>query len=153
MKTIVLALLLLTSAVHARLGETPQECQVRYGVPIRVDAAQKALFFSKAGLQIMAQFRDGRCVSLTFAKPEGDLGVREKLSEAERETLMEANVGARKWKKVPMIAMQTLWQTEDEQFICVEFTLERMVTIMTQAEADLQQKEKDAADKAKLKDF
>jgi hypothetical protein len=92
---VLLALLLTVAPASARVGETLDECVQRYGPMIEKRTAQLAasdpevMVFSKAGITVAAEFRDGRVWRLTFRK----LG----LTSLEVESLVIANSGASLW--------------------------------------------------------
>lgn len=157
MKNFALTILLsgvIASPLTARIGETPQECVKRYGEPVKVDKETQGLFFEKAGFQVQCSFRDGKCAMISFWHAERDaLGNPTALSQAEIEQLLEVNSGGAKWKKGTGISVNRQFVTEDGSFSAVYFTFKNFLAIITKDEAEKREKEGDAADRAKLKDF
>ena len=100
-KTILIIFsVLLTQMSLARIGETPDECTKRYGEPhVDLLESNKILIYRKAGLDIIATFRQGRVGHIRFIKSGkfGD-GYREPMSTQERWLLLEANSAGREWK-------------------------------------------------------
>jgi len=64
---IVLALTLAGSA-HARLGETKEQIQVRYGKPVKETSSDAQ--YEKQAWRIAVRYLDGKAVSETFTKAE-----------------------------------------------------------------------------------
>src|SRR5436190_21113899 len=92
------ALLLMTNMpipASARVGETLDECVQRYGPMIEKRPARLAgsdpevMLFSKAGITVAAEFRDGKAWHLTYRK----LG----LSTVEVDAIVMANSGGSLW--------------------------------------------------------
>ena len=93
MKRLLLILLLPVAFAidsNARLEETEQQCQARYGKPgtaSTTPGADKTLLYSKDGVSILAQFIKGRCVQISYRKPV-------QMSQTERDTFFKANGGS-----------------------------------------------------------
>jgi hypothetical protein len=90
------ALVLMTFIpASARVGETLDECVQRYGPmiekrPARLSGSDpEVMVFSKAGITVAAEFRDGKAWHLTYRK----LG----LSSVEVDAIIMANSGASLW--------------------------------------------------------
>jgi hypothetical protein len=156
MKTllILVASTLLSLPAHARIGETPEQCQARYGAAIKADKAAQSILFSKAGLNVMTFFREGKCVRVGFWKSEVDiLNSPLALSDAEKEALLDANGGGAKWRKLTVLDVNAYWQTVDEKLTASYVLLENMLIIQTTDEMNRTIAEQQAKEKAKLKDF
>lgn len=111
MRSILLALLLTSLAAHARLGETRDQSEARYGLPkaervvkgeIPLIEGARELTFYHAGFRI-------RC-ALLLATDGVEYIVREEYSHLtpgakvtliERDAMMEAELGGFVWKEVP----------------------------------------------------
>lgn len=101
MKTILLITLAFTTTIAtARIGETPAECQKRYGEPVKVNKGDQSISYKKAGFFIHITFMDGKAAQLFVCKNEQDaLGNFPKISEAEIDSLLKANKGSGEWVK------------------------------------------------------
>ena len=92
MMIVILSTLICGVSAFARLGETPVECQQRYGKPIRIDRDEQKLYFNKDGIMLGCAFRDGKCWKIVYAKIAKDsLGRDEKFSDAEITVLLDSN--------------------------------------------------------------
>lgn len=84
-----------TSPALARLGETAEECEARYGPPVEHQRARMPLsdpvaqVFTKNGITIIAEFYQGKVWSITFRRPE--------INHAEMEAILLANSSERTW--------------------------------------------------------
>jgi len=96
---------MLSSTGWARIGETLEQCEARYGKaserkPIDLLPGSKTYMFSKAGMEIFCILLDGKVVAIQYEKGEKDiLGSPEKLSDVEIEKLLDSNSEAG-WKIV-----------------------------------------------------
>jgi hypothetical protein len=92
----VLAVMLPTWS-WARLGETPEQCEARYGAPIEVTntrmpyASVTIITYGKDDVFIMAVFHRGNAQHISFRK-------QTPLSQAELNALLKANGEGRPWK-------------------------------------------------------
>lgn len=144
MKTIIILLYLAMSflPIHARIGETPVECQTRYGNSVAVNGNMAA--FLKAGLKVIGIF-DGpnnTCSFISISKIETDvLGNSEELTDVEINALLSANGGKKKWKKVDVGFRASKWLTEDGLILAEYDTLENELIIYTREKRDRNEKE------------
>lgn len=94
----LLALFLLApAAAYARLGETPAECDARYGPP-RPGATEASRRYSKNNVAISITFRAGHAETLYFAHdPEGVSDLFAGLPSATITALLEANKVGGPW--------------------------------------------------------
>lgn len=93
----ILILLSLATLASARLGETPAECAKRYGDPVKINKAENSIAYLKAGFFVFVSFHEGKASQIVIMKGTPD--APEKMSEAERDSLLKANAGAGEWKK------------------------------------------------------
>lgn len=84
--TLILSLLLVVSA-QARLNETLEQCEKRYGAPTSKDADKAEVSFEKAGITITAHFHQGKVDAIKFANVNGPF------EDAEIRVLAESNMG------------------------------------------------------------
>jgi hypothetical protein len=98
---------------RARLGETQDQCNQRYGTPLKVveaggDFNYRTVFYMKNGYTICASFINGVCAMLYVAKADNS-----ELSDNEQEALLAASSEGKKWTKADIISMQTVWNRDD----------------------------------------
>ncbi len=100
MKALLLlsVLISLSSPALARIGETREQCDARYGKPVRVKEEEQMVHYEKAGYHIVCEFFEGKCEDISFnhvAKDEA--GKLLPLSKEELKMLMESNSGGKAW--------------------------------------------------------
>lgn len=152
---ILLSILAMVSTSFARLGETPVQCEARYGKPVEVDKEKQTITYHKAGLWIYVFFWNGKAQAILIAKLEQDaIGNPEKLSDTEVQTLLEANAGGSTWKKTQSPNLiDKGWVTEDESRIAIYYVLKHHVYITTTEFQKHQSELEDAEEKKKLEGF
>lgn len=101
---IVLAVML-PSWSWARLGETPEQCEERYGAPIpnkelpTVIPRASVLCYHARGFKILIVFTNGKAGQIFYQKlMENPYEEAKALSEAEINWLLEANAGGKTWE-------------------------------------------------------
>ncbi len=82
------------STGQARLGETPQQIEARYGKPVKVcdDKEMPWSEYEKNGFKIMALYLSGTCAHLEIKRANGA-----KLSEEEVQAALLANQAESQW--------------------------------------------------------
>jgi len=92
----------------ARIGETREQCDQRYGAPTGVE--KNAVFYFKNGITIQAIFSGGECCAIYYLKVDEN-GVNTPFSEEELKELLAANSldGKRKWK----LLKENVWTSDD----------------------------------------
>lgn len=102
MKTILTLLMLaLCASAQARIGETVEECVKRYGKPVAVDASGLTFTFFHTDLRLKLTFQDGKCAAIEYERCEKSIfgGFNYVgLNQVERDLLLQANAGGRKWE-------------------------------------------------------
>ena len=94
MKNILLLLTLLILPATARLGETPTQCQKRYGKPLSVNKKTHVAVYQKAGFRIAILFWKGKSHQLFIAAIKKDaLGNPVAFSKTQLKALLTANLG------------------------------------------------------------
>ncbi|MES2705430.1 MAG: hypothetical protein V4726_02395 [Verrucomicrobiota bacterium] len=107
-------LVLLIGPASARLGETPEQCTARYGMPVAETAGllqgSKSISFSKAGIRVRIEFIDGQAAFLSFSKHG--------LTDDDERQLLESNAAKQIWSKMEEFVGRRCWiapaQGEDE---------------------------------------
>jgi hypothetical protein len=151
-RIIVLGLvLLLPVRVIARIGETPAQCEARYGKPIKSFESTDSIGFRKAGLSVLVGFHEGKADMIVYEKDATDTsGESNKMSDNEIETLLNANGGDKKWKNMNTISMSPdvsvvikRWETEDGALIAEYEVLRNMLIVSTKERKEREQKSKE----------
>lgn len=93
MKVTVLFPLLCLSTAFARIGETLDECEARYGSKTGSVAADQ-ITFQRGGITIIVRVRDGRSIQEDFAPEAGG-----RLSESQIEQLLNENAEGSTWER------------------------------------------------------
>jgi hypothetical protein len=102
MKALLLlsVLISLSSPALARIGETPEQCEARYGKPVKTleKGLRRGAVYEKAGLQIQCEFHDNKCEYIYFKHLENNAdGSKKFFAESELEILRDANSGGKEW--------------------------------------------------------
>jgi hypothetical protein len=114
----------LSSTGWARLGETLEQCEARYGLATRTLDAPDSLnapgalvcFFSRAGFKIVATFHNGKAGVIFFEKEEQDAsGNPMEISQTEVESLLESNNAGKSWQ--PASAREAGWNFNDKAWL------------------------------------
>ena len=91
----VLGFTFFTGSIHARIGETVEECVARYGATVEKRPAKisqsdpEAHLFSKKGVSVWVEFRQGKAWKIGFRKLD--------MTELEHDALLRANMPAEGW--------------------------------------------------------
>jgi hypothetical protein len=116
-RLILLSLLSCGPWAQARVGETIAECEARYGPVVeRRPAVQgesdpEACLFSKAGITIVAEFKDGKAWRLLYRMP----GMNDEVVK----TLLEREGGNSEWSVPLKIVGQEIRSSSDHERIAV----------------------------------
>lgn len=82
----------------ARIGETPEQCQARYGEPVKADKDNEDRQFLKDDILITVKFYKGQADYIFFESKKMVSPAQLKgLSDSEVQGLLDANGGARSW--------------------------------------------------------
>jgi hypothetical protein len=119
MRTLILTLafvVTLAGSAHARLGETADQLEQRYGQPLSENdqkgegdkVALAEVVFQKGGFQVNVTVVDGISVEETFKKINGQA-----LSVQEIRTLLNANAQGREWDAPQVVKGDRLWARDD----------------------------------------
>jgi hypothetical protein len=126
------AIIITTSHLCARIGETPQECAARYGQPIKT-LQEDMLLYQKAGLGVIVTFYKGKADAIAYRKiAENALGKGEQISDNEIEFLLKSNSGDTPWKKRSAISMNREWESENSNLLATYITFENLLVVATQ---------------------
>jgi len=145
----LLLLLPLPATTFARIGETPTQCEARYGKAVRTDKDTGLVTFLKSGFFIMVRFHQGKADSIAYSKEQRDM----KMSDNEIETLLKANSGGEKWKKIGIISMKQQWQTENGLLFAIFDTFDNMLLVFTKECFEREKAREKAKEDKKLDGF
>ena len=110
--------LALTSIAEARIKESVNQCEQRYGKALLKKG--KMHVYEKAGLRIGVIFHNGVSHSIAYWKAEKDAIEQPlKLSDKEVEVLLNSNKTNSEWKEIEANRVQTLWYTKDDKLIAL----------------------------------
>ena len=130
LKPLLTLALLLPAITHARIGETPEECAKRYGLPAeRLGTSETPILkFQKAGVITSCYFTGGMCTAICF---EIMAPVRADLQHSEQNTvsftaeqiaaLLAANKGDSEWKSFLKDGEINMYHTKDSQRQAIAF--------------------------------
>jgi hypothetical protein len=134
---------------QARLGETINQTEARYGKPVRTftDEGFPAMEFSFGGMKVTVDFLDGKSGQEQFAKP--DEGA---FSDHEIALILQANAGGKDWavKPVPSDSMKH-WSLSDGSAEAFYEVAAAKVLVQTRAKIDAEDRVKETAEADRLK--
>lgn len=118
-----------------RIGETFQQCQQRYGAPIKVDGS--VAVFDMSGFRIIITFFQGKADCILYGKVEQDiLGKAVEMSDNEVQKLLDINAGQSTWKKRLIISVDREWETEDGEVLAYYSTFENFLSVFSKGYAE-----------------
>lgn len=149
--TAILALFILQA--EARLGETKEQTEKRYGWSMQeLESPAKNLqvhCFEKLGYKIIVTFMDGISANETFTKV-GDGS----FSDAELEKLLESNTGDSTWEKVDQTkVIGKVWKRKDGKAWAVYQSIKTLFSVRTNEFDEYQTKLIKEEQMRKMKDF
>ena len=154
MKTKILLFLIsiVASPAFARLGDTPQQCQERYGAPLQTQAPWT--YYQKSGFIIMVSFYEGKVDCIGYRKAEVNILKKSiAISDNEIEQLLKVNSGPATWKKRDVISMDREWQTEDGGLSAVYTAIDNYLLLFTKGYSDRATAAKKAKENKALQGF
>ncbi|MFC1498279.1 hypothetical protein ACFLS1_07410 [Verrucomicrobiota bacterium] len=94
----LIAMVFLPSVLLARLGETIEKCDKRYGKPVKIYKGGKV--YHENGFNINVTFTNNTAFLITYSKPkkEDDL-IRQRLTSKEIDKFLKVNSQKAKWKQ------------------------------------------------------
>jgi hypothetical protein len=108
---LLLLLVAFTSSAFARLGETLEQCQARYGAPVQIQ--MPTVLFRKGKWSVGVTFFQGIVHLISYGKiPDQD--DRFAFTQDEVDAFMKSNAGDRAWVSQPApISKGQHWATKD----------------------------------------
>jgi hypothetical protein len=152
-RPVAIALLMLVSAAFARIGETEQQIEARYGKTVRTlskgnEPLQKD--YRSSGLNIAVTYIDGVSQCELFRKQD-----ESQLSKNEIALLLEANAAGSRWIDDPIARHAGVqgWNLESGGRMATYFEFSRVLVIQTDLANKVSAERKAEAEKEKLKGF
>ncbi|GEP46405.1 hypothetical protein BGE01nite_56960 [Brevifollis gellanilyticus] len=94
----------------ARIGETREQCETRYGPAVDVKDGGETSIHVRAGFKVECTFFEGKCDCIAFSKMAASPELAGlPLTEAEQQLLMGVNSGGKTWalkREVPQLRVQ-----------------------------------------------
>lgn len=108
---ILVLLLGLSISAHAVIGETPEECQERYGKPTHESKDGETTFrvYEKNDISVAVHFWKGVAHSVGYTVKRGA-----KLPKKTLNALLEMNKGDSEWKTPPESVEGAAWESADK---------------------------------------
>ncbi len=156
MKALLLlsVLISLASSALARIGETREQCEARYGKPLKIEEEDQAFRYRKAGFNVTCIFRAGACVHIGFSHVADAENEVAPITEPEITTLLNANAGGKPWAKDEKSSKReySVWTCGDLRADYTGLGANSLL-INTKAFRDERDAEKNEKTKDPLKDF
>jgi uncharacterized protein DUF4339 len=143
-----------TGKSDSRIGETKKQIQQRYGAPTEKGTPKnlkhEMLLYRRGDFLIAVEFKNDRAILVSYLKT-GDPRARsgQELSDAEIETLLEANRGGSAWLSVEVLGLQKGWRREDGYAFCAYDRISHRLEFATREFTD----DADEQDRQNLKGF
>lgn len=150
--TLIAVLFSFPYETSARIGETFEQCKERYGDPVHADSTLTG--FVKSGMRIIVSFYNDKVSLIAYKKMKEDiLGNPEEITDNEKQILLDANSGGKKWVKMNVISMREQWATEDSELFANYDPMERGLMIATKGHLERMKQQTQDKEREKLKDF
>ena len=116
MKTLLFGLLLITLLAlprntQCRIGETLEECKIRYGKPVEIKKDTASFF--KNGMNVTVRFVDGKVDQITYYRTDPKDSKTICPSNAEVEILLLANAHDGSWKMELARRNHAIWWNKE----------------------------------------
>lgn len=112
----LLPLILLSYQASARVGETAEQCHMRYGWPQDVNRERGTVSFVKDGFDVVLTFHEGVARSI-FYSPRGQR--HGKITKVQIETFLAANAGSSEFIETVSGFVSTTWATRDGKLLAL----------------------------------
>lgn len=148
--TLIIGFLAFASQADARLGETKEQCERRYGEVSDITANPKlnGYFYIKNNYTIVAYFIEGVCQRIDYTK-EDYSGRKVPLSEKEIEVFLSSNAQNSKWIAID----DNQWARKDEKAIAIYYKRDYYLSIPTSKWINTLTESEEAEIKEQLKGF
>jgi len=151
--SLIIMLFFIHNNIEARIGETPEQCEKRYGKSFTLEE-NDFTYYRKSGLIIMVNFFEGKVDMIGFRKVEENiLGIAEELSDNEIQALLKVNGEKRLWKERNIISMNKEWETADGEIFAYYNFMQKFLSIAKREYLERIEAEKKTKEEEKLEDF
>ena len=140
---------ILPMALCARMGESMEQCEARYGKPVegvgeQPDEYGSLMYMYKSkGVHVVPSFYEGTVEGIMYFR-------RTAFLRSDIEILLEANGGGKKWIRQSALGS---WKTEDGELIASYDPLKNMLAITSKAAMDRARKVEESKSKEALSGF
>lgn len=147
---ILITVFVFATVVSARIGETLEQCRVRYG---KESPSGNQLVFIKAGWIILLELHNGKVDMISFRKTEKNvLDISMPISDNEIQYFLKQNSGGKTLIKTKS-GFANEWQTEDAQLYAVYDKTSHFLGIFTREFSIRSMERKKAEENKKLNGF
>lgn len=124
----ILLVLLTVAPAFARIGETPEQCEQRYGESNPLKSTGDTKTYHKGDFSITIAFLKGKAAFIEFVRDirtDAPVWDARNLSEEEIQKLLTANASGKSWKKQPSAPLKegepeiTFWLLEDNSCLAI----------------------------------
>ena len=132
MKTKIFLFLIAIAAsqAFARIGESPEQCQQRYGAPF--ESHPDSAGYHKSGFIIGVSFYEGKVVRILYRKvAEISPGTGGNISDNDIEQFLKLNAGKSTWNKPQVSSIDNVWHSVDGSLYAVYRKSDNSLTIAT----------------------
>lgn len=144
----LLVLLAFQEVSFARIGETQEQVEARYGKSVMLVSnkpRERIFTYSSKGLNILVVYFDGKSSMETYKAEKGSSA----LSDVVIQALLEVNSGGMTWAKVD----STSWKTEDRVAYTSGRIASRDLTVVTVAYSAWSNEKSDTEEKKRVSGF
>lgn len=152
----IICLGLIPYVASARIGETLEQCERRYGpsTALKIDAETAVYSFTKGPFSIAATIWKGTVHNLLISKRSENAPTNsQKLTEVELQTFFQANRGESPWAKIASDKNYEYWELADQSRRAVYELKTQLLMFTTKDYGEKSTVDKAAREKAVLKDF
>lgn len=128
MITLIIVSFAFVSQANARLGETMEQCEKRYGeyYDFTTDQKLNGYFYMKNDYKVVAYFIEGVCQRIDYGK-ENSSGGKEPLGKKEIEVFLSSNAQNSEW----VVISDSNWARKDEKAVALYYESEYYFVITT----------------------
>lgn len=148
-------MLCFVNIIQARIGETPEEAEKRYGAPVKKETLRglPCYLYQKSGFTLGFVFYNGKAAQMYVRKSEKDQLDRPlEISDLELNLILKTNSGGKEWEKFPAVGdNEKNWMFEEKQ--AKYYTVKRELVIMTEDYIQFVKKKTEEKEKENLEGF
>jgi hypothetical protein len=145
---------------EARIGETFEQCSIRYGSPVKTIPApaktdqEELLLYQKSGFNVVVLFFNGKAESVVYTRiSKNALDRGEQISDNEIELLLKSNSTESPWEELSLMATHRGWATRDLKMVAQYHPLENIFMVLTEAQLAREEARKSQMESKNLEGF